>query len=781
MLDDDYAEEGAPEASPFTDELNEPQARAVSIINGPLLVFAGAGSGKTRVITYRIANMIARHDVPPFRILAVTFTNKAAGEMRHRLEGMLGSAAREAWVGTFHATCAKILRRHAEGAGLTSSFVIYDSQDQKSVMTRVLRELDLDDKRYPVRGMLARVHKEKQEGRGPEDMNVDSYLDDAAKKAYLGYEERMRAANAVDFEDLIWRVVRILEAKDDAPAPVREARDVLRRRFSHVLVDEFQDTNATQYRLLQAFAARTRNLCVVGDDDQSIYRWRGADVRNIRGFRRDYPDAEVVKLEQNYRSTANIVRAALAVIAPSPSREPKHLFTANEEGGKVHAVETASERDEAAYAVRLVSDAVAQGVEPREIAIFYRVHAQSRVIEEQMRSANVPYQVVGGMKFFDRAEVKDALSYLRVLTNPKSDVDLLRIVNVPPRGIGKATLERVVEHATRLGISVFDAMGRLDELPELGSPARKRLGQVRELLSILAASTKTQAPADVLRDVLGKTGYRAVLEAEDSAESDSRLENLAELEGSLDDYAAECEARGDVATVEGFLERVSLDSDLDKMEERGKVTLMTIHSAKGLEFDVVVLTGMEEDMFPYKGMDLRGDDELDEERRLAYVAVTRAKQTLILTYTKTRQIFGTTRMGAPSRFLRDIPREVLLASATTAAKASEAMRYVDAPARGRAPTAGGAFRHPQAAREAPRTYQPGERYVDRDDGHERYDDVAQEGGGGSGGFRRGARVRHKKFGVGQIVQLLELAEPAVIAFFPGWGEMKVLARFLELG
>ena len=778
MLEDDVDD-----PSPFTDELNPPQAHAVAHTSGPLLVFAGAGSGKTRVITYRIANLVARHDVPPFRLLAVTFTNKAAGEMRHRLEGMLGTAAREAWVGTFHSTCARILRRHPEGAGLGSNFVIYDTQDQKSVMTRALRELELDEKRYPVRAMLGRVHKEKQEGRGPQDMSIDSYLDEAAQKAYVAYEARMRAANAVDFEDLIWRVVGILEAKDTAPAAVREARDTLRRRFSHLLVDEFQDTNGTQYRFLRALSDRTRNLCVVGDDDQSIYRWRGADVRNIRGFRRDYPDAEVVKLEQNYRSTGNIVRAALAVIAPSPMREPKELFTENDAGGQVHVVETASERDEAAYVVRLVKDAVAGGVDPKEIAVFYRVHAQSRVLEEAMRSANVPYQVVGGMKFFERAEVKDALSYLRVLTNPKSDVDFLRVVNVPSRGIGKTTMDRVVELATKLGLSVFEAISHLDEAPEVGAAARKRLGQVRELLLVLAEVAKTQSPADVLRDVLGKTGYRAALEAEDSAESDSRLENLAELEGSLDDYAAECEARGETGTVEGFLERVSLDSSLDAMEERGRATLMTIHSAKGLEFDVVLLTGMEEDMFPYKGMDLRGDDELDEERRLAYVAVTRAKQHLVLTYAKTRQIFGNTRMGAPSRFLRDLPRDVILASATTAAKTSEAMRYADSPSRmERQP---GGFRHPQAAtaaRPAPKpAYAPGERYVDRDDGHERYDDTAHEPLDVGGGLRRGARVRHKKFGVGQVVKLLELNEPAVIAFFPGWGEMKVLARFLELG
>ena len=764
-------------AAPADLSLNEPQARAVAHTAGPLLVFAGAGSGKTRVITYRIANLIARHHVPPFRLLAVTFTNKAAGEMRHRLEEMLGSQVREAWVGTFHATCARILRRYPEAAALSSGFVIYDTQDQRSIMTRALRALDLDEKRYPARAMLARVHKEKQEGRGPEDMALDSYLDEAAKRAYVAYEERMRAANAVDFEDLIWRVVGVLEAKDSAPPATREARDALLRRFSHVLVDEFQDTNGTQYRLLKALAARTRNLCVVGDDDQSIYRWRGADVRNIRGFRRDYPDAEVVKLEQNYRSSANIVRGALGVIAPSATREPKELFTENDEGGKVHVVETASERDEAAYVVRLVRDAVAGGVEPRNIAVFYRVHAQSRVLEEAMRAANLPYQVVGGMKFYERAEVKDALSYLRVLTNPKSDVDLLRVVNVPPRGIGKTTLDRLVLLANTLGVSVFQAMAHLEQAPEIGPPARKRLGQVRALLGALSEAAREQTPAETLRDVLAKTGYRAALEAEDSAESDSRLENLAELEGSLADFAAECEARGERATVEGFLERVSLNSDLDALAETGRATLMTIHSAKGLEFDVVLVTGLEEDMFPYKGMDLRGDEELDEERRLAYVAVTRARQHLVLTYAKTRQIFGTTRLAAPSRFLRDLPRDVVHASATSAAKGAEAVRYADAPTRARA---SGDFHHPQArfhppqARPAP-SVAPGERYVDHDDA-----DLAHDDGGGTE-LRRGARVRHKKFGIGQVVKTLELGEPAVVAFFPGWGEMKVLARFLEPG
>ncbi len=576
-----------------------------------MLVFAGAGSGKTRVITYRIANLVAAHHVPPFKILAVTFTNKAADEMRHRLEAILGPATRELWVGTFHAICARLLRRHAEAAGLGKNFVIYDTQDQRAVMNRVLRELELDEKRYPPRALLARIHKEKQEARGPDEMGLESYLDEAVQKAYVRYEAQLRAANAVDFEDLILRVLRLLEAPGTAETSRREAREVLRGHFTHLLVDEFQDTNATQYRLLRAFSARTRNFCVVGDDDQSIYRWRGADVRNIRGFRKDYPEARIVKLEQNYRSTGNIVRGALGVISPSPSRVPKELFTENEQGGAIHVVETANERDEAAYVTRLVREAIASGIDPRSTAVFYRVHAQSRVLEESMRAANLPYQIVGGTKFFDRAEVKDALSYLRVLINPQSDVDLLRVVNVPPRGIGKTTLDRVTSLASSLGVPLIDAMGRLDLAPEVAGAARKRLGQVRELLLALAAEAESSPPADVLRSVLGKTGYRAALEAEGTPEAEARLENLAELEGSMGDYAAEAEASGEVPTVAGFLERVSLNSELDGMEDAGRTTLMTIHSAKGLEFDAVMLTGMEEDMFPYKGMDLRGDEELD--------------------------------------------------------------------------------------------------------------------------------------------------------------------------
>lgn len=760
-------------------ELNPPQQEAVAQVAGPLLVFAGAGSGKTRVITYRIANLVACERIAPHRILAVTFTNKAAGEMRSRLEGMVGPyVARDLWVGTFHATCAKILRRYPEAAGLNKNFVIYDSSDQKAIVTRALRDLDLDEKRYAPRVVLGRIHKEKQEGRGPDEMNLDSYMDDAIKKVYEKYEAGLRAANAVDFEDLILRVVRIVEADDRAPAEVKEARDALLRKFDFVLVDEFQDTNGTQYRLLRALASRTRNLCVVGDDDQSIYKWRGADIRNIRGFKKDYPDAHVVKLEQNYRSTARIVGAALAVIAPSHDREPKELWTENEDGAPIQIVTTSDERDEAAHIVRGIIEARDVGIDPKEIAVFYRVHAQSRVIEEALRGANIAYQIVGGMKFYERAEVKDALSYLRVLTNPKSDVDLLRVINVPARGIGKTTIERIASYASANDISVMEAMGKLDDIGDLAGAARKRVGQVRELFLALSEAAVSATPADVLKAVLGKTGYRASLEASDDAESEARLENLAELEGSMVDYAIEAEARGETPTLNGFLERVSLQSDLDGMADAERVTLMTVHSAKGLEFEAVFLTGMEEDMFPYRGMDPARNDDTDEERRLAYVAVTRARKYLILSYARTRQIFGNTRLGVPSRFIGDLPADTYVQVATNSAKALDSMRYADRTPSyrppGARPTASGAWRHPQArpVNEAP-LREAGERYVEHDFSDDNYSEDVP--------IRLGMRVMHERFGRGEVRKVLTLGEPAVLAFFPGWGEMKVLARFLKLG
>jgi DNA helicase-2/ATP-dependent DNA helicase PcrA len=755
------------------EDLNEPQAAAALHTQGPLLVFAGAGSGKTRVITYRIANLLASARVPPWRILAVTFTNKAAGEMRGRLEKLCGpELARALWVGTFHATCAKLLRAHGASVGVQPNFVIYDAADQKAVVARALKEHDLDERRYPPRAVLSHIHKHKQEGRGPDEAAAHTYVDDVALRLFRTYEERLRAANAVDFEDLILLVGKLLQQG----GPEGEK---IRRRFDYVLVDEFQDTNAMQYRFLRELVRDHSNLCVVGDDDQSIYRWRGADVRNIRGFRRDYPDATVVKLEQNYRSTGRIVAAALGVIARSHDREPKELWTENAEGESIRVVAARDERDEAAFAVDVVRRARAAGVDLRDIAVFYRIHAQSRVLEEAMRAGNVPYQIIGGAKFYERAEVKDALAYLRIVVNPQSDVDLLRVVNVPARGIGQTTVERLVAWATANDLTAFEALARADEVADLAAAAKKKLKAFRALLDGLREAAEALSPSELLGRVLSETGYLKALEKEDSAEADARAENLKELVGSLNDYEAEAEAAGEVVNVAGYLERVTLVSDVDALGDAARIVMMTVHGAKGLEFEHVILTGMEEEMFPYKGVDPGEREELEEERRLAYVAITRARKHLVMTHTQMRQIFGTTRWNRPSRFLGELPRDVAEHQTTPAMGGEKSVgRYVDREGFDRRSepraAARGAWRHPQGGAQAPQEpADPSGRYVD----HAFFDD--QPADVTDMPLRRGARVKHDRFGEGEVMVVTSSGEPAVVAFFPGWGEKKILARFLK--
>jgi DNA helicase-2/ATP-dependent DNA helicase PcrA len=749
-------------------ELNEPQAAAVVHTEGPLLVFAGAGSGKTRVITYRIANLVACARVPPWRILAVTFTNKAAGEMRARLERLCGpEVARALWVGTFHATCAKLLRAHGGPVGVQPNFVIYDAADQKAVVARALKEHDLDERRYPPRAVLSHIHKHKQEGRGPDEAAAHSYVDDVALRVFRTYEERLRAANAVDFEDLILLVARLLEVHPEG--------EKIRRRFDYVLVDEFQDTNSTQYRFLRELTRTHGNLCVVGDDDQSIYRWRGADVRNIRGFRRDYPSATVVKLEQNYRSTGRIVAAALGVISRSRDREPKELWTANSDGDAVRIVAARDERDEAAFVVSAIDEARRSGTAAREIAVFYRIHAQSRVLEEALRAAKVPYQIIGGAKFYERAEVKNAVAYLRIVVNPRSDVDVLRVINVPARGIGQTTVERLVAWATANGLSLFEALPRVDGVEDLGAAAKKKLKGFHVLIEGLRAGLERQSPGELLERVLSETQYMQSLEKEDSAEADARIENLKELVGSVKDYEAEAEAAGERPSVSGYLERITLVSDADAIDDTGRVVLMTVHGAKGLEFERVVLTGMEEEMFPYKGVDPGESEELEEERRLAYVAITRARKHLVMTHTRMRQIFGTTRWNRPSRFLAELPKDAAEHHMTVAmASEGQVGRFVDRD-EGAASLAARTWHHPQGVAARAPAPDPGERYVD----HEFFDDRASDVTDMP--LRRGARVKHDRFGEGEVVGVARAGEPAVVAFFPGWGEKKILARFLKPG
>jgi DNA helicase-2/ATP-dependent DNA helicase PcrA len=745
----------------FADELNEPQGTAVAHTHGPLLVFAGAGSGKTRVITYRIARLIAEEHVPPWRILAVTFTNKAASEMRTRLERLSGlQAARSLWVGTFHATCAKLLRVHGAAVGVRPNFVIYDASDQKALLARVLRDLDLDERRFPPRTILGHIHAHKQEGRGPDEAAAHSYIDEIALRVFRSYEERLRSSNALDFEDLILYVTRALERTPEG--------DLMRRRFDFVLVDEFQDTNATQYRMVRELARDHRNLCVVGDDDQSVYRWRGADIRNIRGFRRDHPDATVVKLEQNYRSTQHIVAAALSVIGRSRAREPKELWTHNDPGDPVQVVTARDERDEAAFVVEAIARARGRGMKASELAIFYRINAQSRVLEDALRSANIEYEIVGGLRFYERSEIKDALAYLRVIDNPQSDVDMLRIINVPTRGIGATSIERLATWASKRGLPTAEALRRISEIDDLGAAARRKISAFAGLLDGLREAAKTLTPNELLVRVLSETAYVEDLRQDDTAESDARIENLGELSSSLLDYEAEAQAAGEPPTLSGFLERVTLASDTDSVGEHGKVVLMTVHGAKGLEFDTVFLTGMEEDLFPYQTVQNKPQDseQLEEERRLAYVAITRARRTLVMIHTQWRQIFGKTRWNCPSRFLDELPGVGVIRTTTASIE-----RDIDSVERRNfaSDAAGGLSRlgrRPQAP--------PIEgRFID----HEFFDDQPHETAPSD--MRRGSRVRHNRFGDGRVLGIVDAVEATVVVDFPGWGEKKILARFLK--
>ena len=715
------------------------------------MVFAGAGSGKTRVITFRIANLLAAHRVPPYRILGVTFTNKAAKEMRSRLDQLVGAdVTRELWVGTFHATCARLLRRYSEAVGLAKDFVIYDDADQRALMGRVLKALDIDDKRFPSKMLLSAIHTYKQQGVAPKDAPSDDPYQKVTATAYEAFERQLLSSNAVDFDNLILHVLRMVEDADSY------AGNEMRERFHYVLVDEFQDANPVQYRLVRAFAAQRQNLCVVGDDDQSIYRWRGADVRIIRGFQRDFVGASIVKLEENYRSSGNIVQAALGVIKPSRERVPKELFTSNAPGEPVRVIAARDERDEGAFVVATLQQAIQGGVEPKDIAVFYRIHAQSRVLEEALRAENVPYQIVGGTRFFDRAEIKDLLAFLRVITNPRSDVDLMRIINVPVRGIGQASIDRLIARANRLGTSLYETIAHHLEECGLGTAPMKRVRAFFTLLEGLRERAIELGPRQLAEQVLESTGFSASLVQENTPEADARLENLKEMIGSLQDYEDEAEASGEPPSLSGYLERVALVSTVDQMDDRGRVSLMTVHAAKGLEFALVVVTGMEEDLFPYRsGNAMLDPGELEEERRLGYVALTRARDWLYVTHAGTRTIFGMTRYCRPSRFLGDIPPAVIeqgLSPALSAPRMDLSVK-VNVAAELAAQRAQG-------------------RYVERDVVDEPHtDDVP---------LQRGTKVSHQRFGEGQV-ESVEMASspPVVVVFFPGWGKKRIVSTFLR--
>jgi DNA helicase-2/ATP-dependent DNA helicase PcrA len=644
----------------ITAGLNPEQAEAVRHVEGPLLVLAGAGSGKTRMLTHRIAHLIASGAAYPHEILAVTFTNKAAREMRERVERILGGGTRGVWVSTFHSTCVRILRRDVTQLGYEPNFAIYDQDDSLALVKRVLRLLNADEKSWPPRGVRSTFDRLKNRGQLPSDLaNDDSLQGKRLREFYQRYQTELRRANALDFGDLILLTARLFENHPGVLAAYQ-------RRWKFVLVDEYQDTNPIQYRLLRLLTAAHRNLCVVGDEDQSIYRFREADIRNILDFEKDFPGAKVVRLEQNYRSTQPILSAASAVVANNVERKGKRLFTERGGGELVRFYESADERGEASYVVLELLRMREAGVGLGSSAIFYRTHAQSRPLEEELLKYNVPYVVVGGTRFYDRAEVKDALAYLRALRNPADTESLLRIVNTPARGIGRTSVERVLAAAEAEGITFRQALDR--GLGGLNSATQKRVAEFVALMGELGQTLRGDAVAQPLAAILERTGYLRALEAENTVEAEARLENLKELLSAVEEFERQnrdsgestAEDAGPRDLVDLFLEQVTLLSEADGLPDSGeRIPLMTVHVAKGLEFKNVFVVGLEEGIFPHFAS-LEDPAAIEEERRLCYVAMTRAMERLTLCNATLRRMHGQTRYNAPSRFLAEIPDELIV-------------------------------------------------------------------------------------------------------------------------
>ena len=637
-------------ASPETylADLNPAQRTAVEHTEGPLLVVAGAGSGKTRVLTHRVAHLISAIGIQPNEVLAITFTNKAAGEMRTRLEDLLPEVARRIWILTFHAACGRILRREAPRLGYKTNFTIYDSADQVRVVKQSLEELERDPKRFPAKGIHEHISAAKNQLVSPAEYRdrVESFYDQTVADVYDLYQRRLFGANAVDFDDLLMLTVEVLER-------FPEAKERWQKAFQYVLVDEYQDTNHAQYRLLQLLAEKHRNVMVVGDPDQSIYAFRGADIRNILEFERDFGEATIVPLEQNYRSTNTILRAANAVISHNSERKPKNLWSDLGEGEPVRVLEVEDEHSEARFVASEIGRLVDEGVNGSEIAVFYRTNAQSRVLEDILVRNEIPYQVIGGPRFYERAEVKDAIAYLQVIDNPFDSVSLQRIANRPRRGIGDASLARLQTYADGHGLSLWEAL----EFPEeagLGPAQARAVSSLRTLLQSLQAGALELQVDELLERTLERSGYLGALEAERTIEAQGRVENLQELVGVAQEY----QATAPEPNLSTFLQEISLFSDQDSLrEQQSLVTLMTLHNAKGLEFQAVFMIGMEEGVFPHSRS--IEENSLEEERRLAYVGMTRARERLTLTHASARALYGNRNYNLPSRFLDELPQDEL--------------------------------------------------------------------------------------------------------------------------
>jgi DNA helicase-2/ATP-dependent DNA helicase PcrA len=720
------------EPSSLLDGLNDQQREAVLTTDGPVLILAGAGSGKTRVITRRIAYLVREKGVPSDAILAVTFTNKAAAEMKARTEALLPGAPLRSWISTFHSLCVRLLRREAEAAGLSRDFVIYDEDDQMQAVRAALRALDLPEKLNPPRRLLSRISARKNSGRDPESVEDDSVAAQTLARVYERYRETLRAANAVDFDDLLLRAASMLAENET----VREA---YRRRFRYVMVDEYQDTNRTQYEIIRHLVGPQGNVTVVGDEDQSIYSWRGADIQNILDFEHDFPGARTLRLEENYRSTQGILDAASAVVAHNEKRKGKTLRAVKATGEPVRLHQAGDEYQEAQWVVGRISSLRSRG----RAAILFRMNAQSRLLEEALLRHGLPYVVVGGVGFYERKEVKDLLSYLRVVRNPSDPVALRRILNVPARGIGARTVEEVERAAAERGISTWDALSAVHDEALLPGRATLPLRRFRDMIERLRGEAEGLGIKDLLSRILEVSGYAAALAQEDSQESQDRLENLAELLSAAADY----ETRDEAPTLAGFLDQVSLLADTDQIRDDAPVTLMTLHSAKGLEFESVFLVGLEEGLSPHT-RSLSKPEALEEERRLLYVGMTRAMERLHLSWASSRQVFGQRRVSEPSRFLTEVPRERLEVTGETR------ITPTWAPPR-RPPGAPEPWRSP--------------------------DVIVPSTPAGMNEVKPGSRVRHPLFGVGTVVRREGAGDDMKLTVsFLGIGAKKLVARYAGL-
>jgi DNA helicase II / ATP-dependent DNA helicase PcrA len=633
--------------------LNPEQQNAVKATDGPLLLMAGAGSGKTRVLTHRIGYLMVEKGVNPYNILAITFTNKAAREMRDRIRNMMGGAADEIWISTFHSMCVRILRRDIDRIGFNRNFTILDTTDQQSVIKGILKDKNIDPKKFDPRALLGSISSAKNELMDPEEYakQAGGYFDQVVSDVYTEYQKRLRKNQALDFDDLIMMTIQLFTR-------IPDVLEYYQRKFQYIHVDEYQDTNRAQYMLVKMLAARFKNLCVVGDSDQSIYRWRGADIANILSFEKDYPNASVILLEQNYRSTKRILLAANKVIENNLNRKAKNLWTENAEGNKICYYRADSEQGEAQFVIGQIKELVDSGKrKASDIAILYRTNAQSRVMEEALLKSNIEYSIVGGTKFYDRKEIKDTLAYLRLIANPDDDISLARIINVPKRGVGSSSVDKIADFAAMHDISMYQALDSI-ELIGLSPKITKACREFRNLINGYSQMQEFLSVTELVEEVLEKSGYREMLKAEKTIEAQSRLENLDELLSVTKNFE---EVNEDKSLV-GFLTDLALVADIDKLDDEGgpadSLVLMTLHSAKGLEFPVVFLIGLEEGVFPHS-RSLMEEAEMEEERRLAYVGITRAEEDLFISNAQMRTLFGRTSMNAASRFIREIPDDLI--------------------------------------------------------------------------------------------------------------------------